>query len=144
MSDDIDRNKKGQFVKGGKNKHNFKNSPQYINGGRWDEEKSISFQYKKLIRMTPGQFRRWEIDHKENERTVAQEIAHKAVEKARDDLAYLKEVTDRTEGKAPQKQELDVVIENREFDDQQSEKVARRIARRKKGDDNSPGEEESN
>lgn len=72
------------------------------NPGGWKKEDSISYQYNRLIRMTVEEFKTWEKDNPESERTVAQGLAYSAVVKARGDLAYLKEVTDRVEGKAQQ------------------------------------------
>ena len=67
-----------------------------------EKEDSISYQYNKLIRLTEKQLLSWLEDNPEDKRTVAQMIALEAVKKARKQLDYLKEITDRTEGKAPQ------------------------------------------
>ena len=96
----IERDKKGHFVKGGENPYNFKiKTPK---GGYWSSEDSISFQYKYLIKKTIDEFKRWMKENPGKERTIAQELAYQAVTQARKDLAYLKEVTDRTEGRASQ------------------------------------------
>ena len=108
-----DRDKKGRFVKGHKirpkkhipnptGKGGFREHPENMSGGYWNSEDSIGFQYKKLIKMTVDEFKRWMKDYPEKERTIAQELAYQSVLKARKDLAYLKEVTDRTEGRASQ------------------------------------------
>lgn len=101
-----DRDKKGRFVKGKisnpTGKGGFKDHPENKGTGYWNSEDSIGFQYKKLIKMTIEEFKGWTKDYPEKERTIAQELAYQAVIQARKDLSYLKEVTDRTEGKAPQ------------------------------------------
>jgi hypothetical protein len=95
---DMNRNPTG---KGG-----FKDNPQNRNNGTWNSEDSISFQYKKLIRMPVNDFKNWLQDYPEKDRTVAQELAYNAVVKARKDLKYLIELTNRTEGTS--KQSIDV------------------------------------
>jgi len=50
----------------------------------------------------------WKLEENpENERTVAQALAYSAVINAKNKLDYLKEVTDRSEGKALQKVEME-------------------------------------
>jgi hypothetical protein len=95
---DMNRNPTG---KGG-----FGDNPQNRNSGTWNSEDSISFQYKKLIRMPVNDFKNWLQDYPEKDRTVAQELAYNAVVKARKDLKYLIELTNRTEGTS--KQSIDV------------------------------------
>lgn len=73
------------------------------NPGGWKKEDSISYQYNKMLRMTVEEFKAWEKENPESERTVAQGLAYSAVVKARGELNYLKEVTDRTEGRAQQR-----------------------------------------
>lgn len=83
-------------------KGGFQERPQDIARGRWSGETSISYNYNKLIRMTLTEITEWLENNPDDKRTMAQDLAYKAVLNARDDLAYLKEVTDRTEGKAQQ------------------------------------------
>jgi hypothetical protein len=97
----IKRNKKGQFV--GRHQYSFpKGKSGNPKGGYWNSEDSIGFQYKHLIKMTVDEFKRWMKNNPEKERTIAQELAYRSVIQARNDLSYLKEVTDRTEGRASQ------------------------------------------
>lgn len=80
-------------------KGGFQERPQDRSDGRWKAEDSISFQYNKLMRMSPEQL----IEFKPE--TVAQDIAKSRIQAARDKkfgLADTKEISDRTEGKAPQ------------------------------------------
>jgi hypothetical protein len=91
---DMNRNPKG---KGG-----FGDNPENRNPGGWRKEDSIGYQYNMLQRLTVDEFKKWLVDNPDNKRTMAQELAYNAVLKARKELNYLKEVTDRTEGKAPQ------------------------------------------
>ena len=95
------RDSKGRFVKG--NKYTFpKGKSGNPSGGHWKAEDSIGFQYKKLVKMTADEFESWLENNPEKERTVAQELAYQAIVEAKEDLSYLKEVTDRTEGRASQ------------------------------------------
>lgn len=93
--------KKGQVInptgKGG-----FQERPQDRSPGGWKKEDSISYQYNLLQRLTVNGFKQWLTDNPDDKRTMAQELAYQAVLKARKELNYLKEVTDRTEGKSPQ------------------------------------------
>lgn len=79
-------------------KGGFGDNPQNRNPGGWKKEESISYQYNRLMRMSPAELGKFE------PQTVAQEIAHTRLRQATrvDGLNEAKEVTDRTEGKAPQ------------------------------------------
>jgi hypothetical protein len=99
--------------------------------GRWKKEESISYQYHMLIRFTVGKFKTWLKKYSESKRTMAQELAYQAVLAARTDIRYLEEVTDRTEGKAPQTITHDGELKNT-FDDDQINRIAERIAGRKR------------
>lgn len=83
-------------------KGGFADNPQNRANGRWNKETSISYQYNYLIRLTGDELNQWLKDNPENTRTKAQQIAYKAVLKAESDIFYLKEITDRTEGKPAQ------------------------------------------
>ena len=87
-------------------KGGFGDHPENQSGGRWSGDTSISHQYNKLIRLSVAEFLDWVKQTPEKDRTVAQELAYNSVVKARKDLAYLKEVTDRTEGKSLQRTDL--------------------------------------
>lgn len=87
-------------------KGGFADNPQNRNRGTWNSDESISFQYNKLIRLNSDGFAKWLEDNTADKRTVAQEIAYNAVLKAKKDLNYLKEITNRTEGMPTQKTEL--------------------------------------
>jgi len=83
-------------------KGGFGDNPDNRNGGRWKGEDSVSHQYNKFLRMTAEEVKEWETDYPEDKRTMAQELAYRAILRARKSLRDLVEVTDRTEGKAPQ------------------------------------------
>jgi predicted component of type VI protein secretion system len=77
-------------------KGGFGDNPQNKANGRWSKETSISYWYNHLIRLDLEEFEVFE------PKTMAQQLALNAVIEAKDELNYLKEVTDRTEGKASQ------------------------------------------
>lgn len=83
-------------------KGGFGDNPQNRSDGGWKKEDSIGYQYRMLQRLTITELEKWIEDHPKNVRTVAQDLAYKALIKAQKELPYLKEVTDRSEGKAPQ------------------------------------------
>jgi len=124
--------KKGDYRRNPTGKGGFKERPQDMNrSGRWKKEDSISYNYNMLIRLSVAQFKIWQTKHPEKVRTVAQEIAYQAVFKARDDIKYLEEITDRTEGKAPQTISHEGNLKST-FDDEQINRIAERISGRKR------------
>lgn len=76
-------------------KGGFADNPQNIARGRWSKDTSISYWYNKLLRVSLDDFNAFVPE------TMAQKAAHKAVKQTVNRLDFLKEVTDRTEGKAP-------------------------------------------
>lgn len=130
------RRRSGGSPKGIKNnptgKGGFKERPQDMNtSGRWKAEDSISFQYHLLMHLSLKEFEEWLDKHPEEERTMAQQLAYNAVVAAKVDFKYLVEVTDRTEGKAPQSITHDGELKNI-FEDEQIDRIAERIAGRKR------------
>lgn len=83
-------------------KGGFAENPQNRNPGGWKKSDSVSYQYNMFLRMNAEEVREWEVTHPESDRTMAQEIAYRAILRARKSLKDLQEITDRTEGKAPQ------------------------------------------
>lgn len=80
-------------------KGGFQDHPELRSNGRWDKEGSISYQYQRLMRMSTEELSNFKPE------TVAQDIAMARIRAARDarlGLGDAKEITDRTEGKAPQ------------------------------------------
>lgn len=77
-------------------KGGFGDNPQNRNPGGWKKEGSISYQYNRLMRMTPEELDKFKPE------TVAQQIALARIKEAEKSLPDVKEITDRTEGKAPQ------------------------------------------
>lgn len=99
---DSPRTKDGKLKKGAvinpKGKGGFQERPEDRSDGRWSKEDSISYQYNKLMRLPFKELANFEPE------TVAQKIALQRVRTAitNDGLHDTKEITDRTEGKAPQ------------------------------------------
>ena len=82
------------------------------NRGRWKPEDSISYQYHYFLSLTVKEFNQWAIDHPDDQRTMAQEVAFRRVYDARNSekagLYNTIEITDRTEGKAKQGIQMEV------------------------------------
>lgn len=96
------RDSKGRII-GGKPPAGFNKHPENISPGGWDKTQSISYQYNRLMRMTTTELEEFKPE------TVAQEIALTRIRAARNEkfgLHDTKEITDRTEGKAPQSIDL--------------------------------------
>jgi hypothetical protein len=85
--------KKGQVInptgKGG-----FGDNPQNKANGRWSKETSYSYILNKYGRLDLDEFLKVE------PKTAFEKMAYLAIKNAWIDLGYLKEVADRTEGKA--------------------------------------------
>ena len=93
--DNMNRNPTG---KGG-----FGERPEDINrSGTWNPRMTFSFQYRRFMNMTVEEFKDWYQKTSEKDKTMVEESAYNAVLKARSDLKNRQEITDRTEGKAPQ------------------------------------------
>lgn len=97
---DIVRDEKGRF-NGGTPPAGFNKNPQNISPGGWKKENTISYQYNRFLNMTPEELKAF-ANTPDNERTVAMDIAYSRVLASRKSLMDTKEITDRTEGKAPQ------------------------------------------
>lgn len=78
----------------------FGDNPENINKKGWNPAESYSYWLRKFGSMPIEQFKTWLKDN--TDYTLDQEKAWYAQYNSRKELAYLKEVTDRTEGKAPQ------------------------------------------
>lgn len=87
-------------------KGGFGDHPENRNPGGWNKEHSISYQYNKMLRMDENEWAAFKIKMKDGETTMAERIAYQRIEDAIKDLATTKEITDRTEGKAPQNIDL--------------------------------------
>lgn len=97
-------------------KGGFQERPQDRASGAWKQEDSIGFQYRKMIRMTTEELNAYIADR--SSLTIAQQLVYDNILNAigrKDketgaiipgDLSRLKEVTDRSEGKAPQSIDL--------------------------------------
>lgn len=70
--------------------------------GGWSKEHTISYQYKRFLAMSPEKLEEWAKNTPKSERTVAMDIAYNRILEGRKSLPDVKEITDRTEGKAPQ------------------------------------------
>jgi hypothetical protein len=77
-------------------KGGFADNPQNRANGRWSKDTSISYWYNHLIRLDLQEFELF------NPSTMAQQLAYNAIVEAKAELGYLKEVTDRTDGKSIQ------------------------------------------
>jgi len=78
----------------------FADNPENRASGRWRKEDSIPYWQNYFLTLEYSVFMKWESGNEL--KTVAQKIAHASVKEALKDLPYLKEVTDRTSGKAQQ------------------------------------------
>jgi hypothetical protein len=97
---------KGNKVPNPTGKGGFADNPQNRNPGGWNKENTISYQYRRFMNMTPDELSQWAKDTPGNKRTVAMDLAYGRIVAARKSLQDIKEVTDRTEGKAPQSIDL--------------------------------------
>jgi hypothetical protein len=94
-------------------KGGFGDHPENRNPGGWKKENTISYQYNRFLNMTPGQLKAF-ASTPDEERTVAMDIAYSRVLASRKSLPDVKEITDRTEGKA--KQSIDLTNDGEAFE----------------------------
>lgn len=93
-------------------KGGFGDNPQNRNPGGWKKENVLSYQYRRFMNMTVEELEEWSKTPKEK-RTVVEDLAFNRIYEARKSLADVKEITDRTEGKAPQSLSLEVINDPR-------------------------------
>lgn len=100
------RDENGRFTYGNKPVAGFDKHPENISPGGWKKEDNITSQYNRFMRMTAQEIKDWEYECTEDKRTMAQELAYRAIIRARKTLKDLQEITDRTEGKPQQSNDL--------------------------------------
>jgi hypothetical protein len=98
------RDEKGRIT-GGVPPVGFHTNPENISPGGWKKENTISYQYNRFLNMSPIELEAFAQTPKKD-RTVAMDIAYARVLASRKSLPDVKEITDRTEGKAPQSIDL--------------------------------------
>lgn len=86
----------GKFARGNTPPAGFNVNPQNRSNGRWRKEDSISYNYNLFLSMSEEEFAEYVPN------TKAQRIAYNRVKEAEESLNDVKEITDRTEGKAQQ------------------------------------------
>lgn len=86
-------------------KGGFGDNPQNRNPGGWKPEVTFSYQYKRFMNMPVADLETWLTKNKKT-MTVVEHLAYKRVLAAKESLPDIKEMTDRTEGKAPQSVDL--------------------------------------
>lgn len=83
-------------------KGGFGDHPENRNPGGWKPKYTFSYQYRRFMNMTVEEFKAWKDLTADKDKTMVEELAYVAVLKARSDIRDRQEITDRTEGKAPQ------------------------------------------
>lgn len=94
-------NKTTQQVPNPTGKGGFGDNPQNRNPGGWKPSVTFSYQYKRFMNMPMVELETWLRKNKDT-MTVVEHLAYKRVLAAKRSLSDVKEITDRTEGKAPQ------------------------------------------
>lgn len=100
IKQDYNRNPSG---KGG-----FGDNPQNRGSGSWNKEMVFSYQYRRFMNMSLNELNEWRALG-DMEKKVVEELAYQAVMRAKSSLPDIKEITDRTEGKA--KESLDITTD---------------------------------
>lgn len=102
---DMNRNPTG---KGG-----FGDNPDNRNPGGWNKDISFSYQYKRFMNMSMNELNEWRIKP-DMERKVVEELAYHRVMAAKNSLPDVKEITDRTEGRA--KESVDITSDGEKLE----------------------------
>lgn len=111
----------------------FGDNPQNRNPGGWDKTQSISYQYNRILRMTDDELAEFSVNIKETG-TQAERIALKRVMDSYTDLATTKEITDRTEGKAPQSVRIEDITPDRPFKGLSADEIREALCRKREAD----------
>ena len=82
-------------------KGGFGDHPENRSPGGWRPEVTFSYQYKRFMAMTNDKLQEYRLIEP-MKHLVVEELAYNAVMRAKNSLADMKEITDRTEGKAAQ------------------------------------------
>lgn len=82
-------------------KGGFGDHPENRSDGGWKKENVFSYQYRRFMNMTLKEWIGF-ITNPPEEITVVEQLAIEAVKRAKNSLKDVQEITDRTEGKAPQ------------------------------------------
>lgn len=86
-------------------KGGFGDNPQNRNPGGWNPDTTFSYQYRRFMNMPVAELDTW-LEKNKDTMKVVEHLAYKRVLEAKKSLADVKEITDRTEGKAPQSVDL--------------------------------------
>jgi hypothetical protein len=100
----LTRDEKGRIT-GGTPPAGFNVHPENRSDGGWDKTMVFSYQYKRFMSMSLNELNEWRI-LPDMEKKVVEELAYNAVMRSKASLNDVKEITDRTEGKAPQSIDL--------------------------------------
>lgn len=82
-------------------KGGFGDHPENRSPGGWKKENTFSYQYRRFMSMSIAEIDKYAQTPKD-QRTVVEDLAYNRVVSARKNLKDVQEITDRTEGKAPQ------------------------------------------
>lgn len=82
-------------------KGGFQERPQDRSKGHWDSTMVFSYQYRRFMNMSYKELAEW-LAKPDDEKKVVEDLAYQAVRRSKASLADVREITDRTEGKAPQ------------------------------------------
>ena len=119
-------------------KGGFGDNPQNRNPGGWKKEVSFSYQYKRFMNMSLNELNEWRA-LADMEKKVVEELAYQAVMRAKSSLPDVKEITDRTEGKA--KESIDITTDGESLnkvkqmsDEELQERINEQLRRQKLSD----------
>lgn len=82
-------------------KGGFGDHPENRSPGGWKPEVTFSYQYKRFMNMTYEELAEW-LQKPDKEKKIVEDLAYRAVRRSKDSLPDVREITDRTEGKAAQ------------------------------------------
>lgn len=111
-------------------KGGFGEHPEHANPGGWKKENTISYQYHRFMNMDPDEFKAFD-KLPNTTKTMAMILAYNRVKESRSSLQDIKEITDRTEGRAAQSIELNSTGEvTHKFEELEDEELDRIIKAR--------------
>jgi hypothetical protein len=121
-------------------KGGFGDHPEHQSPGGWNPDLTFSYQYKRFLKMSMGEYNSWGKNVKDNnDITNVEIIAYAAVAKARTDIKERQELANRTEGMPKQSVAVEGVDPKMEEEVSELKKIIIKYSNDRRPKENSEG-----